>query len=211
MNRSVCFILLAALLWGTSGATEDAKAPSVAEILAQAETMPVKDLLALTEGLRPIVSRRLLTPAAEIKAKYAAYADKPDSGVHRLLQRGLFDGVTVERGGGCYFSFTTQSNDYDREPDLELQQDSFSSGFAGGDEGRVVEVPGIELGSLTLAQVPPALLDPDPQNLRDVPGWNAPQAVVGHAYAVRSVRWGESDLVAAFQVVDKDENGITFV
>ena len=66
----------------------------------------------------------------------------------RILPRGRFDALIERRGGGAYWSFVKRDNSYDKEPDLELQQGMFMSGFYGGNEGRL-----LDLGEMPLEDV----------------------------------------------------------
>ncbi len=162
----------------------------------------------LPEGIATI------EPSPEIKQRYADQVRIPNTGINRILERGKFEGVISQRGGGAYFSFTTRSNDYNQSPDLELQNGSFNSGFAGGDLGIVRMLSGMKLDQLTLSDLPSELTMEDAfdfaaYELRS--RWEPPLAEAGSVYVICSVRWDESDLLAAFEVVDRDSAGATFI
>lgn len=149
--------------------------------------------------------------------------------VNRILNRGRFKNELGVRGGGAYFSFVTKSNDYDHVPNIELQQWKFSSGFAGSDFG-LVKVLGVEsLAKAGLNNVPDLLKLPaqqfyklgrdhwrqlwQQQNRRSAQGPPEPAnppADVGKVYVVRSVLWRDADVLAAFQILARDEFGVTF-
>lgn len=171
------------------------------------EGLSLEERIALVEELRIGFSRDLLTPAPELLEQHPDLAEAEGVHINRILNRGVFDGVTLERGGGAYFSFTSFTNDYNQDPDLELQQWYFTSGFAGGDWGHVVR---LEAGSLE-----EVALDDLPAELRaDVPPPRArgsrEEVQVGAVYAVRSIRLDQSDLLVALEVLQRDEYGVTF-
>ena len=106
--------------------------PEMTRVIQQVERMPLEEHAALVDRLRSALDGRLLTPDAELLQRYGELKGRDDAGVARLITRGLFDKRTRVRGGGAYFSFVTQSNDYNKTPDIELQNGKFRSGFAGG-------------------------------------------------------------------------------
>jgi hypothetical protein len=178
--------------------------PSVA---AEFKELSVPDKAELLAELRAELDAELLTPDPELLLEHAALAQTEGVRFNRLLNRGLFDGVTLVRGGGAYFSFTSLTNDYNQGPDLELQGWSFSSGFAGGNWGHVVRLDAQSLLEVGLEDVPAELQaeEPPPRSRK------RPEVVeVGSVHAVRSIRLGESDLLVALEVLQRDENGVTF-
>ena len=144
----------------------------------------------------------------------------------------------MARGGGAYFSFTSRTNNYDQGPDLGLEQKTFSSGFYGGCFGFVAKLEAGDLLTLTTADVPELLRKPAEElsqarrgragrpGRAGTPGGvirggqggagggietlpRRSPAVVGALYAVRSVREGKADTLAAFTVIRIDEDGAT--
>ena len=115
--------------------------------------------------------------------------------------------IRIGRGGGAYFSFTTRTNDYNKEPDLSLEQWRFLSGFYGGNRGYVIKLGAESIAEVSLDDVPKEFLAQDPKTLGQE---TREPAEAGGLYAVRSIRWDESDLLAALQVLERDENGLTF-
>lgn len=149
---------------------EPARAPIEAAAIAPAVAVgefvpadaPVK-LLEQSRQIKKLILERRLVVTPEERALAGIPADTATSGVVRLLERGrfgeLFD-LPWMRGGGSYYSFTERVHDYNRRPQISLQQDTFSAGFYGASSAIV-----IDLGVRRLADVPasltaPAWLDP---------------------------------------------------
>jgi hypothetical protein len=171
------------------------------------EELSVQDKVELLAEQRAGLEAELLTPAPELLLEHAALVQTEGVRVNRLLNRGLFDDVTLVRGGGAYFSFTSLTNDYNQGPDLELQAWAFFSGFAGGNWGHVVRLDAQSLLEVGLEDVPAELRaeEPPPRSRK------RPEVVeVGSVHAVRSIRLGESDLLVALEVLQRDEHGVTF-
>lgn len=131
------------------------------QVLRDLRLGEVQELIHLAGAIRQEVQARLLTPPEHLKSVYAEFLRRPNSGTARILPRGKYVHVVDKREGGAYWSFVTRDNDYDREPDLELQQGKFSSGFSGNDDGWI-----LDLGETDLEQVgasvqaaPPGLED----------------------------------------------------
>lgn len=191
---------------GASPTDPDAKE----QIQAWVRQLPLPQHVEVARAVRAALDRRLLTPAKKWMSRKPAGAD---AGVNRILNRGRFETVTLVRGGGAYFSFSTRSNDYDHAPDLELQGWVFSSGFGGGDTGRVEIIDAGSLDAVTIHAVPPHLVTLPAMSFyhaerRMQP--SRPPAMVGKVYVIRSVQWRTSDLIAAFQILEQDDNGVTF-
>jgi len=191
-------------------------------------------LLQTLAAVRRVCAPRLLEVPAKTARRYRAFAKKDGHGICRILPRGVFDAVMPTEGSGAYYSFATQSHDYQSEPDIELQQGSYSSGFAGNDQGFL-----LDLGEFDLRQV-----DEEPKNLSDAQrdGWRflfeaeaghddrgdhsvPPEmaaaaerlglrqsipAVVGHTYLLRSVT-SAHDVLVSFTVVAGDDTGHTLL
>ena len=132
-----------------------------------------------------------------------------EAGHNRILNRGRFDGMTVGRGGGAYFSFETGLNDYNQGPDLELQGWGYSSGFYGGSVGFVTRLEGNNLDGVTMDDIPGELKKATVEH-QDSRGFRSAVSAVGGVYAVRAYRSGASDILAIFQVTDQDEYGAGF-
>ena len=163
------------------------------------DRLSLEDRVALLPVLRASLDEDLGLVSGDSRSQSA--------GRNRILNRGRFEGLTIGRGGGAYFSFETGLNDYNQGPDLELQQWQFSSGFYGGSRGLVARLDAESLDEVSLAAIPAELQATRPD--RDH-AFSRQAADVGGVYAVRAYRPGESDLLAALQVVDRDEYGLTF-
>ena len=193
------------------------------DTVKKAKAGTVAKHVALIKALGDALRERILTPALAARQPKGVF-------VNRILNRGIFKNELGVRGGGAYFSFVTKSNDYDHIPNIQLQQWGLQSGFHGGDCGFVQALSAENLAAATIDMVPalftqkPALFYPtsrarlaelwraqgEPQGPQG-PGPEAyPKARVGHVYIVRSIAWNESDVLAAFQVLARDELGVTF-
>jgi hypothetical protein len=180
-------------------------------ILLQIRQLSLEQHIDVARAVEAGLSERLLTPAPEWMARKPM---GPKTGVNRILNRGPFDGMISIRGGGAYFSFSKRSNSYDDSPQLAMQLWKFDSGFAGGDCGLVepvpVQVQGVD--AVSLSTFPSYFRQP----ARTFYQWHRQQrvrpasVVVGTVYLVRAVRWRDSDILAAFEVLEKDAYGVTF-
>lgn len=187
---------------------EEPKPAPADVVLKQIEKWPVGELFALQQGINELLLKRLLTPAPEYRK---AFARQREVKVARIVQRGLLQGIREPRGGGAYFSFETGSHSYNEKPDLELQRGRFHSGFAGGDFGLVVPIDVKSIADVTLDHLPESFkleardFYKQGRKMRD-----RPEAEQGTVYMIRSVRWSDADLIAAFEVLQTDDYGITF-
>ncbi len=189
------------------------------DLAARAE----KKILDPSEGLDP-----------DLRKKYAA---QPNGGLARIAERGRWDALLSMDGGGAFWSFTQRSNDCQKEAQITLQQGRFTSGFAGRDRGYVLDLGAMPLGDVGLRSDFPLLdqrgreataflfdLSPVPMaaNRTDLEISQADneragelglrhgaQATIGHTYLVRSVQTDKQDVLAAFQVLARDEGGLT--
>jgi hypothetical protein len=166
----------------------------------------------------------LLLPAP---ADVAAAADGGFE-VFKILPRGMFDYERNElslRGGGAYYSFVNKSHSYNEIPQLELQQDSLSVGFYGANYGLLADLGETSLADLDradpsvdyLLKYQPKTLEPEAREETDkifesfksnVSKFNYFQpAVVGHAYVLRAISFGEADTLVAFKIQRKEADG----
>lgn len=196
--------------------------------------LSMRELSDLIVRARGLLEHRLLgPPGAEIE---------PDSsvgyeGAGRLLERDVLDdeGILAVRGDGAYYSFTTGTNDYDVSPDIGSSNGRLTSGFAGLDEGYVLDLGEVDLLELSdwspsqLASLPEErhvaaeLLSGDTIDIRTREGQREiaaelaelgfePWAEVhaGHTYLVRSYQRGWSDLLVGLRVDEVGARGIAF-
>ncbi|HEX8151185.1 MAG TPA: hypothetical protein VF591_28640 [Pyrinomonadaceae bacterium] len=180
------------------------------------------------ESLREQIRAReavLLAPSDEDRKAHAEFLARPDTGLVRLLPREKWDNKLSMRGGGAYYSFTLRTNEYGHSTDIGLEQGQFQVGFGGADFGFMTE----------LGDVPLEAVSTQAEAVRFMAGFEAPSAEAearragrqfypahregewsytrrllaapGRTYAVRSIVYGESDVLVAFRVVRKDDDG----
>src|SRR5215470_7400786 len=120
--------------------------------LAQSESRSktIKEINSLNKELSK-KEKELLSPSAEDKAAFAEFLKQRNTGLIRILPRGLYEGRIKIRGAGAYYSFTRLTHEYGYGSDIELQMfpyiptsdDAippisayiFLTGFAGADYG----------------------------------------------------------------------------
>jgi len=185
--------------------------PQVKELAARADELKLDDEVSLLKRIRRSLDVKLLTPPADAWKGFEDLRNRTDAGLARILNRGPYVGIVSPREGGAYWSFSKRSNDYDDCAELTLQLWTFGSGFNGGDAGRVVRIHCLKLSDAAESDVPSDLLGPPQEFDKMVHSArrDCPKAETGLVYAVRSVNWDESDVLAAFQVVDLDTRGAT--
>jgi hypothetical protein len=183
--------------------------PAVDDLFGPVSRLSAKEQKRIADATRAILRKRLLEPLGG----YARAYDKVDKSirVNRILNRGLFEGSDLPRGGGAYFSFTERSNDYNDSVHLGMELWQFRSGFAGGDVGVVVEVPAKGIREVSAKDTPAKLrLAANKFEAHCRVAATQPRAAPGQLYIVRAVRWDEHDIVVAFEVLQKDRYGVTF-
>ena len=147
--------------------------------------------------------------------------------VFKILPRGMFDFEKNEfstRGGGAYYSFTNKSHSYNGTPQIQLEAEQFSVGFAGLDYGFITDLGEIPLSGISEQsrevefsynykppkfvseirdeQINRCLYKPDCGLYKKyIP------AVVGHTYILRAISFEESDALVAFNVQQKNSDG----
>ncbi len=168
----------------------------------------------------------LLEPSTEDRASFAELLRQTDTGLIRLLPREEYDSknrITIR--GGAYYSFTRLTHDYGYGSDISLEMGNLSVGFAGADYGMLANLGAVPLDSVTLempgvsvlASYMPPTSEPKArvEQRRSANGVkmesllykrNIP-AVVGNTYILRSIDYGNSDVLVAFQVFRKDADG----
>lgn len=195
-----------------------ARAQSVDRAQAAADIESLREQLKAREAI-------LLAPSAEDLEAHAAFLGRPRTGLVRLLPREKWDGKLSMRGGGAYYSFTRKTHEYGYGSDISLEQDQLSVGFAGADHGYLVILGDVPLEALTaetdgvryLAGLTAPTAEPEARAAyrRSGAGFEAEgrtyrsrmPAVARQTYALRSVNYGNSDVLVAFRVVRKDADG----
>ena len=163
----------------------------------------------------------LLAPSQAARQAYAEFLKQPETGLVRLLPRERYDNKLSIRGGGAYYSFIRLTHEYGYGSDIELQNNSFSVGFAGADFGFLLNLGDIPIEEVTtetkgikyLADFAPPTNEPEARiqqhrawdfNADGINYKNRVPAKVGNTYVVRSVDYDDSDCLVAFRVVDED-------
>jgi hypothetical protein len=166
----------------------------------------------------------VLAPASEDENAYPAYSasDATDRGLIRLMDtNGLLP--TVD-GGGAYYSFVNLTHELSSNPDLELSGSQFKTGFADSEYGFLANLGNIPLDQVTLdgsgVAYAASYTPPTGQSLSAVEAEaqkfqagvseggfqyiSVVDAQVGSTYVLRSIQYGRSDVIVAFQVVRMD-------
>src|SRR5262249_43759650 len=108
-------------------------------------------------------TKLFLSPSADDLAAFAEFLKQPNTGLIRILPRGLYEDRLTIRGGGAYYSFIRLTNEYGYGSDIELQrvptnefvappiaEYNFQVGFAGADYGFIVTLGDVPLEKVTL-------------------------------------------------------------
>lgn len=192
----------------------------------------LSDLLRYAVLTQRAIGDLLLTPDPAMVASASGLLALPNTGIARVLNGSVSDNLLTMRGGGAYFSFTTEQHSYDAAPDLSFRGGAFRSAFAGHDFGILLELGDVGLESLVPGERrPPTWLTPEAVerwNLiwadytledaahgsdfrtieRALPQSFKPQEV-GTSYLLRSFKPHETDHVVAFRVETLDDHGCT--
>lgn len=171
---------------------------------------------------------RLLAPDPGDVQAFADFLGQPDTGLVRLLPRERGEKTLAIRGGGAYYSFSRRTHEYGFGSDIELSNGALSSGFAGADFGFFEEIAGESAletmtpehpaaSNLAAFEVPVTLKGA--REVQTASRSGAPlgrgrllrQAgvVLGRTYVLRSVNYRSSDVLVAFRVVRRDDDGST--
>lgn len=213
--KPLAFVLVALVL---SPSVASSQSPTRAQLQANIEKLRAE-----------LVAREaeFLAPSPADVAAYPGLMHQDGSGVIRLLSREAFDSpkkLTL-RGGGAYYSFTRLTHEYGNGSDIELANGEFGVGFAGADYGFIAKLENVSIlnveldtpGVATLAaRTTPTLearardehrLAREGLTLGNTSYRNRVPVEVGASYVLRSVSYGESDVVVCFEVLRKDEDG----
>lgn len=123
-------------------------------------------------------------------------------------------------GRGNYYSFTSQSHNYQKVAQIALGQNSLQTGFAGADYGLLADLGEIPLSGvdetpqiafLLKYKVPTNILDArvEQRQAREYVVDSATfkdrlPAVVGRTYTLRSVSFNRADTIVAFRIERKE-------
>lgn len=199
---------------------------------AELDTLAVDDLLRLVLHTQAALRTKLLSPDAELTARYTAAGA---SGVTRVLRREFFGAfghhdLVGLREGGSFCAFESGSHDYDEEPDLSLEEGR----FAQGGWGAIADLPDVDLDQVPArADVFAPAWDETTRALwtlfwrdfaqhgrntlgefgadynRLVARARQGTAEVGRTYLLRSIRPRVRDALYAFEAIQSDEHGYT--
>jgi hypothetical protein len=170
------------------------------------------------------LEKNVLAPADEDENAYPAYSvsDATDRGLIRLMDTtGLLSTIG---GGGAYYSFVNLTHELTSNPDLELSGSQFKTGFADTDYGFFGALGNVSLDQVTLdssgVSYAASYTPPTGQSLSAVEAEaqkfqagvsegglqyiSTVDAQVGSSYVLRSIQYGHSDVLVAFQVVRMD-------
>lgn len=205
-----------------------------------AQTQSRDDILKELQAKRSEVAaleKRFLSPTEEDRAAYAEFLRQPNTGLIRLLPREKYDpdaqkdkpkAMTI-RGGGAYYSFARLTHEYGYGSDIELSQESLTTGFAGADYGMLVSLGDVPLESVSLetpaAQVLSLHKPPTEEPLARVEFRRASEGTTiegvtykrtlplrsNSTYLVRSINYSDSDVLVAFRVVRVDTDGSAII
>ena len=133
------------------------------------------------------------------------------------------------RGGGAYYSFTQKTHEYGYGSDIQLQRGELSSGFAGVDYGLMVRLGDVPLETVgldlpqanVLATYKPPSKEPEVRLEKNRLNENTEidglivrrrQSLRGGStYLLRSLNYGQSDVLIAFRVVRVDYDGSAII
>jgi hypothetical protein len=195
---------------------------------ARAQTNERAKAAAEIESLREQIKAReavLLAPAAEDQARYAEFLAQADTGLVRLLPREKWDYKLSTRGGGAFYSFARLTHEYGYGSDIMLEQGEFAVGFAGADFGMMVNLGDVPFESVTGEtdgvkflydyRAPAAEKEARATHMSTYDGVHSGEwvyksrlpAEAGRTYALRSINYNTSDVLVAFRVVRKDDDG----
>ncbi|MDQ6785201.1 MAG: BON domain-containing protein [Acidobacteriota bacterium] len=167
-----------------------------------------------------ILEKDVLAP----DAKDFKQAQTEGLSVFRLMPREKYDGKMTIRGGGAYYSFSQKTSKYGNGSDIELSQNYLSVGFAGADYGFIYDLGDVPLATVSketteasfLAGYKPPTNEPEIRieqsksrnyESNGILYKDRVPSVVGHAYLLRSLNFGSSDVLVAFKVYRKDTDG----
>jgi hypothetical protein len=157
-------------------------------------------------------------------AKDLKQAQKEGFEAFRILPREKYDRKFTLQGGGSYYSFTTKSHDYQKIPQIGLEQNYLKVGFAGADYGFIADLGETSLANITretgevnfLVNYKPPTIEPEVRSEQrkahdyEASGFsykNHIPAAVGHSYVLRAISFDDADVLVVLRVHRKDTDG----
>jgi hypothetical protein len=179
-----------------------------------------------------VLKRGLLAPSAQDRQAHESFLRERNTGLVRLMPRELYDWEmyttrkqVAVRGGGSYYSFAHLTHAYGYGSDLGLERNVLRVGFAGADFGILTTLGDVPLEGITRSdarikfvvdyQVPARESAARSEVRRFQKGITVDGALyssrlpvsVNATYILRSVNYDQSDVLVAFRVVRKDNDG----
>jgi hypothetical protein len=192
--------------------------------LAQDRSKLLDEMKSLRSQLQA-KEQEFLSPSAEDRVAFAEFLKQPDTGLIRLLPREKYGESLLIRGAGAYYSFTRLTHEYGYGSDLSLEQNNFQVGFAGADFGYLSKLGEINLDQVTLdhpgvkflADFVTTSKEPEARVEQRLSGEGVSAggyiykrsfpAEASATYILRSINYGDSDVLVAFRAVRIDEDG----
>ena len=203
----------------------------LASLSAAAQTQSREDVLKDIQQKRAelaALEKSFLSPSDADRAAYASFLAGADTGMIRLLPREKYDGRDKKalslNGGGAFYSFARETQEYGQGSDILLESGMLSVGFAGADYGMLLNVGDVALDQVNALPAARALLEYTPpvkeadvraesqklwQGL-DLSGFKFKRNVSArpsNTYLLRSISPERSDIAVAFRVVREDADG----
>lgn len=181
----------------------------------------------LTEKLK-LLERTFLAPAAEDVQYFADFLKQPNTGLLRLMPRERFDGALATRGGGAFYSFIRQEHEYGWGSDLLLERDRLRVTFVVKHIGWLTRL-NVQPQAVTLETPGVAWLNAFTPPLDEAGAEQQSRAAqqglqegefsygvyqpaeLGRTYAMRAVKYRDSDLLVVFQLFRRDTDGSLIV
>jgi hypothetical protein len=179
-----------------------------------------------------VLSKGPLAPSVEDRNSFRSFLQDKRTGLMRLMPREIYDSATYHtkdtikiRGGGAYYSFADLTHVYGYGSDIQLERGMLSVGFAGADYGILTNLGEVPLPDITLADPRTSVLahyqaatsesQARTARLRLQQGvlingdlyHNRLPLEVNATYLLRSIIFGGTDVLVAFQVVRQDTDG----
>jgi hypothetical protein len=195
-----------------------------AQTFAQDRTQLLREIDSLKEQLKA-KEKEFLDPSPQEKAAFTEFLNQPDTGLIRLMPRETNQNKLSINGSGAYYSFARLTHEYGFGSDISLERDMLSVGFAGADFGFLTSLNEVSLESVNqqhpalefLVNFTPSTEEPKARESKrnSGAGFQVKEftyrrsllARVNTTYAVRSVNYGISDILAVFRVLRKDSDG----
>jgi hypothetical protein len=178
-----------------------------------------------------------LSPSAEDKAAFADFLKQSNTGLIRLMLKGIYDDKLSMRGGGAYYSFTLLTHEYGPGTDINLEPfnsnsyipppvlDHIFNAGSPGCHGLIAQLGEVPLDQVTLEHkgakflvtyVPPSASPRPGEEIRrantgiEQSGYvykRNAPAITNHSYVLRSICYGRSDALVGFRIVRKEIDG----